>query len=89
MIHENFRWQSPIRKLSEIVRSGAIGKPFWGRFSFRSGYDIYANQPYLAEGERMIIEDLGVHILDIARFLFGEVASLSARKGRVNPRRNL
>jgi predicted dehydrogenase len=32
----------------------------------------------------MIVEGLGVRVLDIARFLPGDVASLSARKGRVN-----
>ena len=43
--------------------------------SFRSGFDVFSGQPYLANGERFIIEDLGIHILDIARFLFGDVVS--------------
>ena len=34
---------------------------------------MFSGQPYLATGERFIIEDLGIHILDIARFLFGDV----------------
>ncbi len=59
----------------ETVRGGAIGKPVFGRISFRSGYDVYAGQPYLAEGERFIIEDLGIHILDIARAFFGPAAA--------------
>jgi D-apiose dehydrogenase len=86
MVHENFRWQRPIRAVREIIDSGAIGKPFWGRISFRSGFDVFSGQPYLAEGERFIVEDLGIHILDIARFLFGEVRRLTARTMRVNPR---
>ena len=84
-VHENFRWQTPIRQVRRALDRGAIGSPFWGRVSFRSGYDVYAGQPYLATGERFIIEDLGIHILDIARFLFGEVRSLAARTRRVNP----
>ncbi len=72
MVHENFRWQTPIQAVKTVLQSGAIGEPFWGRFSFRSGYDVFSGQPYLAEGERFIIEDLGIHTLDIARFILGE-----------------
>jgi len=84
MVHENFRWQSAIRRAREEMP--AIGRPFWVRGSFRSGFDVYAGHPYLAAEERFIIQDLGIHVLDVARFLFGEVATLSARTQRVNPR---
>ena len=85
MVHENFRWQSAIRETINTVKSGLIGEPFFGRISFRSGYDVFSGQPYLAEGERFIIEDLGIHILDISRALFGDVTHLSANTRRVNP----
>ena len=48
-VHENFRFQVPMRKILELLRSGAIGTPSWGRVSFRTGYDIYKGQPYLAK----------------------------------------
>jgi len=85
MVHENFRWQSPIQSALEVVRSGTIGEPFFCRVSFRSGYDVFSGQPYLAEGERFIIEDLGIHILDIARAFAGDVEQLSATTRRINP----
>ena len=85
MVHENFRWQAPIQAVRRLLDSKAIGTPFWGRFSFRSGYDVFSGQPYLAEGERFIIEDLGIHTLDIARFILGDVKTLTARTKRVNP----
>lgn len=84
MVHENFRWQSPIQKVKAILESGEIGEPFWGRVSFRSAYDVYSGQPYLAEGKRFIVEDLGIHALDVARFLIGDVLNVSARIKRVN-----
>lgn len=84
MVHENFRWQSPIRAVKAVLDSGAIGTPFWGRVSFRSAYDVYAAQPYLATDDKFIIRDLGIHILDIARFLFGDVARITASTRRVN-----
>jgi len=86
MVHENFRWQTPVQAVRKALDSGVIGAPFWGRFSFRSGFDVFSGQPYLAEGERFIIEDLGIHTLDIARFILGDVTSLVARTKRVNPK---
>ncbi|MDB2421857.1 Gfo/Idh/MocA family oxidoreductase [Paracoccaceae bacterium] len=86
MVHENFRWQSPVQAALKTVKSGAIGKPFFGRVSFRSGYDVFSGQPYLADGARFIIEDLGIHILDIARAFFGDVKSITATTKRINPR---
>ena len=85
MVHENFRWQSAIRAVKAVIDSGEIGTVFWGRVSFRSAYDVFSGQPYLAEGERFIIEDLGIHALDVARALFGDATSLVARTRRVNP----
>ena len=85
MVHENFRWQSPVRAAIELVQSGAIGTPFFCRATFRSGYDVFSGQPYLAEGTRFIIEDLGIHVLDIVRALMGDVARVSAHTNRINP----
>ncbi len=84
MVHENFRWQKPMRALKEAAAS--IGSLFFGRISFRSAYDVYTNQPYLATERRFIIADLGVHLLDLARFFFGEIADLSCCTQRINPR---
>ncbi|WP_122666217.1 Gfo/Idh/MocA family protein [Pseudomonas viridiflava] len=84
-VHENFRWQAAIRATIEQLRSGVIGTPFFGRISFRSGFDVYRLQPYLAQTPRFIIEDLGVHVLDISRALFGDVSRLTCETRRVNP----
>jgi D-apiose dehydrogenase len=85
MVHENFRWQSPLMKAKGIVDSGEIGTPFWARVSFRSAFDVFAAQPYLAEGKRFIIEDLGIHALDVARYFMGDAELVSAHTKRVNP----
>ena len=85
MVHENFRWQSPIQKVKQVIDAGEIGEVFWGRVSFRSAYDVFSGQPYLAAGARFIVEDLGIHALDVARFLLGDVENVSARIKRVNP----
>ncbi len=84
MVHENFRWQSPVRTAIDAIRAGRIGTPFFCRASFRSGYDVFSGQPYLAEGDRFIVEDLGIHVLDIARALMGDVARVAATTTRIN-----
>ena len=85
-IHENFRWQSPMRKLKGVLDSGAIGKPTWARIAFRTGYDIYAVQPYLHQAERYAILDVGIHVLDLARFFLGDVERVSCETQTRNPR---
>ena len=80
MVHENFRWQTAIRRARQEM--SAIGRPFWGRVS--SGRASTSTQPYLATDVRFIIQDPGIHSLDVARFLFGDVATLAATTQRVN-----
>lgn len=85
-VHENFRFQTPLQKAKEVVDSGILGKPSWARISFRTGYDIYKGQPYFFDEERFVILDLGVHVVDVARFLLGEVERVSCETQRRNPR---
>ena len=84
-IHENFRWQAPIRALKAAIDSGLIGKVFKGRVSFCSAFPVFENQPFLAELDHFILTDIGSHILDVCRFLFGEATNLFALTQRVNP----
>ena len=85
-IHENFRWQAPIRALKRAMDSGIIGEPFKARVSFCSAFPVFDNQPFLAELDKFILTDIGSHILDICRYLFGEVKTLYCRTKRVNPK---
>ncbi len=85
-VHENFRWQRPIREVKALLQAGAIGTPRWLRLSFRHGYDIYANQPYLAEVRDLALTDIGLHLFDMVRDLMGDVDRLSCEVQRRNPR---
>ena len=85
-IHENFRWQAPIRKMKELLNNGKIGKVFKARVTFCSGFPVFDNQPFLAELDEFILTDIGSHILDICRFLFGEVDTLHCQRHSVNPK---
>jgi predicted dehydrogenase len=77
-VHENYRWQAPVRELKRLVNEGYIGKPFRGRFQFMHALEpfVWENQPLLKSLPRLIIADQGSHQLDLARFFFGEFQSL-------------
>ena len=85
-VHENFRWQRPIREVKALLEAGEIGAPRWLRLSFRHGYDIYANQPYLAEVRDLALTDIGLHLFDMVRHLMGDVERLSCEVQRRNPK---
>ena len=82
-VHENWRWQRPIRELKRVLESGAIGRPFRARIDFNSSFPVFENQPFLRELEELIVADLGSHLLDVARFLFGEARTLYCLTDRV------
>lgn len=84
-VHENFRFQSPMRHVRRIVTSGEIGQPTWARIVFRTGYDVFATQPYFRTDPRLAIEDVGVHLLDLARVFIGEVARVTCEIARRTP----
>jgi predicted dehydrogenase len=84
-IHENWRWQTPLREVAAALGAGAIGRPFRARVTFSCSFPVFDNQPFLRHVDRFILVDIGSHILDVARFLFGETETLWCRTARVNP----
>lgn len=82
-VHENWRWQAPIRGLRQVLHSGEVGRPFRARIRMASGFPVFENQPFLRDLERFLLMDMGSHILDVARFLFGETCSLYCRTRRI------
>lgn len=77
MVHENLRWQAPIREVKKYIDEGRIGTPYRGRI-YLIGYSPmeYIEQPFLKELDKLSLMDLGSHVLDTARFLFGEPQSV-------------
>jgi D-apiose dehydrogenase len=83
-IHENFRWQTPIRAVQQVLQQGTIGTPFRARIDMISGFPVFDNQPFLKTLENFIITDLGSHILDVARVLFGEAENLYCQTWKIH-----
>lgn len=83
-INENWRWQYPIRAFKTALDTGRIGKVFRATIDYRNSFPVFDNQPFLKELEQFILTDIGSHILDVARFLFGEAVSLYCQTYRVH-----
>ena len=84
-VHENWRWQTPIRELKKVLDAGVIGPVFRARIDYCNSFPVFDNQPFLKTVEQFIIADMGSHILDLARFLFGEAARLYAQTHQITP----
>jgi predicted dehydrogenase len=83
-IHENYRWQAPVRRFKKVLDSGVIGTPFKARVSFLSGFPVFDNQPFLRNLDHFILTDMGSHVFDVIRFLFGECTELWCQTKAVN-----
>jgi len=84
-VHENWRWQRPLRELKAELDRNLIGRVFRARIDYINSFPVFENQPFLKTLETFIIADMGSHILDVARFLFGEASSLYCQTARVHP----
>jgi predicted dehydrogenase len=83
-VHENWRWQTPLRALKGLLEQGAIGRVFRGRVTYSNSFPVFDNQPFLKELEQFILTDMGTHLLDTTRLLFGEAKTLFCRTARVH-----
>jgi D-apiose dehydrogenase len=84
-LHENWRWQTPLRAVKKALDSGVIGEIFRARLTMISGFPVWQNQPALKELSQLILADMGVHLLDTARFFFGEANRLYCAVKNMQP----
>jgi D-apiose dehydrogenase len=84
LVHENWRWQTPIRRLKQCLDRNLIGRIFRARVSYANHFPVFDNQPFLKDLEQFILMDVGTHLLDATRMLFGEVETLLCRTARVH-----
>jgi len=85
LINENWRWQRPVRALKAAVAKTIGDRPWRARIIYNSSFPVFENQPFLKELDEFILMDVGTHILDTARYLFGEIETLYGRTHQVQP----
>ena len=79
-VHENFRYQPPMARAARLLLEGVIGRPLRAQVQLRSpDRAIMAMQEALTRMDHMALRDMGPHIFDVARCLFGEAARIYTR----------
>jgi D-apiose dehydrogenase len=84
LVHENWRWQAPLRAVKDVLASGRLGTIVRGRIDYANSFPVFVNQPFLKELDQFILTDIGTHILDVARFLWGEASELYCQTRRIH-----
>lgn len=89
-VHENFRFMPWFMEAHRLIRAGAIGKPLNITFRLRpgdgQGPEAYlSRQPYFQQMPRFLIHETGIHLIDVFRYLLGEISGVFARLRRINP----
>ncbi|MEP7456601.1 Gfo/Idh/MocA family oxidoreductase [Phyllobacterium sp. SB3] len=88
--HENWRFKPWFREAAKLIEQGAVGDLYSVNFRMRPGDGQGPNayldrQPYFQKMPRFLIHETAIHMVDVFRFLFGEVAAVTARLRRLNP----
>lgn len=89
-VHENFRFQPWYREIKAIIESNQLGKIYEINFDLRPGDGQGPNayldrQPYFQTQPRFLIQETGIHFIDVFRFLLGEASGVFARLSKLNP----
>ena len=90
VVHENFRFMPWYREAKRLIEAGAFGRLLNVGFRLRpadgQGPRAYLDrQPYFQAMPRFLIHETAIHLIDVFRYLCGEVAGVFARLRRLNP----
>jgi len=95
VVHENWRWRRWFREIKQMLAQGVIGTPRYARFQVHNAAVLprpdssrpgqLTSQPYTAQMPRLILFEWGIHLLDVMRFLFGDIETVYARTSHVSP----
>ncbi|MEM7209207.1 MAG: Gfo/Idh/MocA family oxidoreductase [Pseudomonadota bacterium] len=89
-VHEDFRFQPWYTKIKALLDSGELGQLYQITFNLRpgdgQGENAYMDrQPYFQKMPKFLVHETAIHLIDVFRYLFGEVSSVYAQLTRVNP----
>jgi predicted dehydrogenase len=68
-VNQNMRFDQSMRVLKQLLEHNALGTPVLGTIEMRA---IPHWQPFLAAYNRLTLLNMGIHHLDVLRFLFGD-----------------
>ena len=74
------RWSPLYRYLHDLVAQGAVGRLYHAHFTFMAGHGRRPNYAWRFDPQRSngVLGDLGSHMIDLARYLVGDIARVNA-----------
>jgi predicted dehydrogenase len=90
VVHENWRFKPWFREIRRLISDGVIGEVYNLSFRLRPGdgqgpQAYMQRQPYFRDMPRFLIHETGIHLIDVFRFIIGEIEAVSARLRQINP----
>jgi predicted dehydrogenase len=95
VVNENWRWRRWYRRIKGWIEEGRIGRPYYAAFRYHTDAvlpradgelpELLIRQAYTRDMPRLILCEWGIHLIDVMRFLLGDVRQVYARMGRVSP----
>jgi predicted dehydrogenase len=81
MTYFTYRWLPFYRYLRDLIRQGTIGRCYHCGFWFPMGHGRSGEYRWRFDRKKAngVLGDLGSHMIDLARWLVGEIASVSAQ----------
>jgi D-apiose dehydrogenase len=90
VVHENFRFQPWYGEIKRCLDAKMLGQVWQCTFRLRPGDGqgpraYLDRQPYFQKMERFLVHETAIHLIDVFRYLFGEVEQVYAHLARLNP----
>ena len=89
-MHDNFRFQPWYQEIKRLLDTQCLGQLYEIQFNFRpgdgQGPKAYLDrQPYFQTQPRFLIQETGIHFIDVFRYLVGDINGVFARLTKLNP----
>lgn len=80
MVLFTYRWMPFFRFVRNLIDEGYVGRPYHCEFRYLMGYGRSRQYQWRFDQKRAngVLGDLGVHMIDLARWLVGEIDRVSA-----------
>ena len=90
VVHENFRFQPWHREIARLLDERRLGEVYQATFRLRPGDGqgpraYLDRQPYFQQMPRFLVHETAIHLIDVFRYLLGEVATVYADLRKLNP----
>jgi predicted dehydrogenase len=81
MVMFTWRWLPHVQHMKRLIEEGYVGRCFHSQFNFLGSYGCDGQYAWRFDGRRSngILGDLGSHMIDLARWLVGDIKCVSAQ----------